>query len=459
MEIKNFEIRREFAGIDFGSKRLEERFVKTMENLSKEPDKSIWLASGNRSEAKATYRMLSNEKLKDEEILRQTVESTNGRITESGCKVILAVQDTMLVPYDGHEKTEGIGWISDKTLGVNVHSCIAVTPEGLVFGLLYQSSWTRGIRSDTSSGKDKKRERPIEEKESYRWLETMGASAKNIPEGIKVIHICDREGDMYELYELAEKSGQSFVIRIVQNRATISGEMIIEGTKRSDSLGSMEVKIPRNSHKNQREREATLSIRAKTFEVKKPYSRRNDKHLSDSVKMNVVYISEEQPPDGVEPIEWLLATNENVTTPEDAMKIAEYYVQRWKIERFHYVMKSGCQIEKIQQRSVDKIITVLLMYSIISIKILNMTYLARISPELPCSIIFGEDEWKILYCTANKTQIPPSEPYTIAEAVIYVAKLTGWGGAKSDGAPGLKIIWLGLSKLSFLLDSYLFFPK
>ena len=458
MEIKNFEISAEFAGINFGSKRLEERFVKTMENLSKEPDKSIWLASGNRSEAKAAYRMLSNEKLNDEEILRQTVESTNRRITESGCKVILAIQDTMLVPYDGHEKTAGMGWISDKTLGINVHSCIAVTPEGLTLGLLSQKSWTRAIRSDTSAGKDKKRERPIEEKESYRWLETMENSSKKVSSSVKLIHICDRDGDMYELFEKAEKTGQSFVIRIVQNRVTVEGTKISDEVKKSNPIGNMEVKIPRSSHKNQPEREATLSIRAKTFEVKKPYSRRNDKHLNESVRMSVIYISEDTPSDGIEPIEWLLATNENIIAPEDAIKIAEYYVQRWKIERFHYIMKSGCQIEKIQQRSVDKIITVLLMYSIISIKILNMTYLARISPELPCNIIFGEDEWKILYCTANKTQIPPSEPYTIAEAVIYLAKLAGWGGAKSDGVPGLKVIWLGFSKLNFLLDSVPFIP-
>jgi len=459
MEIKNFEIRSEFAGIDFGSKRLEERFKKTMENLAKEPEKSIWLASGNRSEAKAAYRMLSNEKLNDEEILCQTVESTNRRISESCCKIILAVQDTMLVSYDGHEKTAGIGWISDKTLGVNVHSCVAVTPEGLSLGLLSQTSWTREIRSDTSASKDKKKERPIEEKESYRWLETMESSSKKLSSDVKLIHICDRDGDMYELFEKAEKTGQSFVIRVVQNRVTVEGTKMLDEVKKSNPIGSMDIKIPRNSHKNQREREVALSIRAKTFEVKKPYHRRNDKHLSNIVRMSVVCVSEDTPSDGIEPIEWLLATNENIVMSEDAVKIAEYYVQRWKIERFHYVMKSGCQIEKIQQRSVDKIITVLLMYSIISIKILNMTYLARISPELPCNIIFGEDEWKILYCTANKTQIPPSEPYTIAEAVIYAAKLAGWGGSKSDGSPGLKVIWLGLSKLNFLLDSYLFLPK
>ena len=459
MEIKNFEIKSEFAGIDFGSKRLEERFIKTMEKMSKEPDKSIWLASGKRSEEKAVYRMLSNEKLSDEEILRQTAESTIRRISESGCEVILAVQDTMGVNYDGHKKTPGMGWIGDKTLGVNVHSCIAVTPEGLTLGLLSQTSWTRKVRSDTSVSRDKKKERSVEDKESYRWLKTMEASEKNISPEVKIIHICDRDGDMYELYEKASKENRLFVIRILQNRVTVDSGKIIDETKAGAVIGSMILTIPRNSQKNQPEREAELNVRAKTFNVKKPNWRRNDKHLSESVKMTVIYISEDQPPEGIEPIKWLLATNESVTGANEAMKISGYYIQRWKIERFHYVMKSGCQIEKIQQRSVDKIVTLILMYSVIAIKILNVTYLARLAPEIPCYAILDEDEWKVLYCAVNKTQSLPDEPYTIAEAVIYIAKLAGWGGAKSDGAPGLKVIWLGLSKLNFLLDSYLFLPK
>jgi hypothetical protein len=216
----------------------------------------------------------------------------------------------------------------------------------------------------------------------------MESSSKNIASDVKVIHICDREGDMYELFEKASKEDRLFVIRIVQNRLTVSGGKIIDEIKLSPQLGSLEIKVPRNSHKNQPEREATLTIRAKSFEVKRPVRRNRDEHLSASVTMNVVYISEETAADGIEPIEWLLATNESVNCAEDAIKISEYYIQRWKIERFHYVMKSGCQIEKIQQRSVDKIITLILMYSVISIKILNMTYLARISPDLPCDIIY-----------------------------------------------------------------------
>jgi hypothetical protein len=41
----------EFAGLDFNSSRLEKRFVRTMETLAGQPDKSIWFASENRAEA------------------------------------------------------------------------------------------------------------------------------------------------------------------------------------------------------------------------------------------------------------------------------------------------------------------------------------------------------------------------------------------------------------------------
>ncbi|MDR2408331.1 MAG: transposase [Bacteroidales bacterium] len=79
-------------------------------------------------------------------------------------------------------------------------------------------------------------------------------------------------------------------------------------------------------------------------------------------------------------------------TPEEAYEYVGYYLQRWKIERFHYVLKSGCGIEKLQERSIDKSTTRILMYSIIAVMILNMTYAARLTPELPCSLLLGEEE-------------------------------------------------------------------
>jgi hypothetical protein len=53
----------EFAGLDFNSARIEGRFIRAMETLAGQPDKSIWPGGGNRAEAKAIYRMMGNEKL------------------------------------------------------------------------------------------------------------------------------------------------------------------------------------------------------------------------------------------------------------------------------------------------------------------------------------------------------------------------------------------------------------
>jgi hypothetical protein len=91
-------------------------------------------------------------------------------------------------------------------------------------------------------------------------------------------------------------------------------------------------------------------------------------------------VKEENPPKGLEPIEWFLITNEEVKTVEQVFEKVRYYVQRWKIERFHHVLKSGCAIEKLQERGMEKDKTLILMYSVISVFIMNLTYIARINP-------------------------------------------------------------------------------
>jgi hypothetical protein len=167
--------------------------------------------------------------------------------------------------------------------------------------------------------------------------------------------------------------------------------------------------------------------------------------------MQVIYVKEEKPPKGKGPIEWFLVTSKPVNTAEEAYTYAGYYMQRWKIERFHYVLKSGCAIEKLQERSIDKTTVLILMYSIIAAMILNMTYAARLTPKLPCSLLLGDDEWKLLYCIANKVKKEPKKPYTIKEAVDYLGWLGGPKRAPSDGPPGVKTIWIGLMKLHILL--------
>jgi hypothetical protein len=73
-----------------------------------------------------------------------------------------------------------------------------------------------------------------------------------------------------------------------------------------------------------------------------------------------------------------------VNSVEEAYEYVGYYMQRWKIERFHYVLKSGCGIEKLQERSIEKTSVLIMMYSIIAVMIVKMTYTARLTPEAPC---------------------------------------------------------------------------
>jgi hypothetical protein len=191
---ESFNMAEEFADVDFNGARLGKRLVRTMETLSKQPGNSIWASSGNRAEPKAIYPMRGNEKFDRDEILKAYREGTAKRTADE--PVILAAQDTTTVNYDGRRKSEGNGYISGKTTGVNIHTCPAVTPDGLVPGALDQRGYNRPEAREEALAKERQKNRPIEEKESSRWLEAMETESGSIGEGTKAIHACDREGDM-----------------------------------------------------------------------------------------------------------------------------------------------------------------------------------------------------------------------------------------------------------------------
>jgi hypothetical protein len=252
---------------------------------------------------------------------------------------------------------------------------------------------------------------------------------------------------MYELLDAAETEGRLFLIRIAQNRITVDNRRILDVIRKKRCMGRVEITIPRDSRRKLKEREGVLQIRYSRFEIKRPLILNKHKALKASHEVYVICAKEENPPEGTEPIEWFLMTNEPVETVEAAYEKVVYYTQRWKIERFHYVLKSGCAVEKLQERSIDKTAMLVLMYSVIAVGIMNMTYMARIHPEEPCTIFFEEEEWKLLYRAANRTKKVPQKPYSIQEAVIYLGSLGGPKRAPSDGPPGVKTVWMGLSTL------------
>jgi len=449
-EIKEW-VSQEFKTLCLKSKRLESRFQMVMSDLSEQPEKSIWLAAGSRSNAQAVYRMLANDKFTKESILSAHRDAIIERSAND--EVLLAVQDTMSVNYNGHTKTEGLGYNCEQSLGINVHSCLLLAPSGIPVGILAQNATTRAEPNSVGKTREQKRSRPIEEKESYKWLETMEIAARNAPASVNLVHIADREGDIYELYALAQRIEEKFVIRAVHGRLTSDGTPVMQALRDSNIIGKTTIIIPANHKSKSKERDVVLNVQCINADILKPKIRRNSNELEGKLRLTLIRLAEESPLEGTSPIEWLLMTNLEVNTSEDAVRIAGYYKQRWKIERFHFVLKSGCKIEDIQQRSVDGIELMILMYSIIAVHIMQLTFVSRNSPEVSCALILSEIEWKTLYCAANRTKSEPEQPPNMKEAVRLIAKLGGHVGAKSDGEPGLKVVWVGLNKL-FLLVAY-----
>jgi hypothetical protein len=341
---------------------------------------------------------------------------------------------------------EGNGYISDKTMGVNIHTCLAVTPDGLVLGALDQRGYNRPEPRNETLTREQQKNRPIEEKESNRWLAAMETASRDSPEGTKVIQVCDREGDLYELFCDAVTNGRLFLIRAIHNRLTAENGKILDEIRKTAVQGRVTAHIPRDSRRNVKVRDAVLMVRFDRFGIWKPQILAKNKELPQSIKANVMYVKEERPTQGLEPRAWFLMTNDEVNSVEQALEKVRYYVQRWKIERFHQVLKSGCAIEKLQERDREKTKTLIVMYSIIAVFIMNLTSIARVNPELPCTILFDEEEWKVLYGVANRTKEVPEKPYTIGEAVGHIGNLGGPRRAPSDGPPGVKTVWRGLQK-------------
>jgi len=260
-----------------------------------------------------------------------------------------------------------------------------------------------------------------------------------------VITIADREADIYDLFALPRREGSHLLIRVSHNRLVEhEAKYLWEAVRQNPVLGEVTIEISRRG--NQPSRKATLSIRITILSICPPTNRPDRASLS-SIPVYLVLAEEDAPLPGVKPVCWLLLATFPVATFDDAMMCVRYYNYRWLIERYHFVLKSGCGMEKLQLETADRIHRALATYCIVSWRLLWLTYESRHSPDSPCDRILDTCEWQSLYCKIHKTSIPPVNPPSLHEAVVMIARLGGFLARNSDGEPGVKTIWRGLRRL------------
>jgi hypothetical protein len=451
----------EFANAELGDKRRTQRLARLAEQRCSHPQASFSQACGNNAETKAAYRFYENDSISPSAILSSHQQATQTRMSQES--IILAIQDTTELDYTHHPDTKGLGVMHDKEHhGLMMHTTIAVTPQRVPLGVIHQQVWSRP--EEDFGKKHKRKQRPISEKESQRWLTSLEVTSnlsKQITQTTQettVVNIGDREADIYDLFMLSETLSQHLLIRACWNRLVAHPEHYLWTYMESQpDTGRLTITVPRKD--NQPSRQAELIVRYAQVTLNPP--RRSTKSSSPEVLAPItlwsVFVCEEQPPQGVEPISWLLLSSLPVNSFEEACERVSWYTCRWVIEIYHKVLKSGCRVEERQFEDSDTIKRYLSIDCIVSWRILYLTMLGRDKPELPCTAILEAYEWQSLYCFIHKTNIPPEGPPTLKQVTRWIAQLGGFMGRKGDGEPGVTVLWLGFQRLYDIANSWLIF--
>jgi transposase-like protein len=209
----------ELAGCEFQDERLTKRFEKLFRQLSGGIGQSIPWACQDWTSTKAAYRFFANQRVSESAILSGHFHAPEKRLA-SRAWPILMLHDTTELNF--HRKDVAAVGLTTRmptrkldgkpqhydVCGILMHSSLAVTLEGLPLGLTAIKFWSRDKFYGCNQLKKKINPTriPIEEKESYRWLDNVRQSTALLEQPQRCVHIGDRESDIYELFCTAQAS-------------------------------------------------------------------------------------------------------------------------------------------------------------------------------------------------------------------------------------------------------------
>ena len=443
-------VHEEFFSVELYDTRLRKRLFQIAANFFEQPGAQIPQAcKGSEAKAKAAYRFFSNMKVDMETLLKPHRESTTERIKEHA--VVLAVQDTTTLDYTSHHSTQGLGPTNtkkDKAVGLLLHDTMAFTPEGTPLGLVDAQCWAR---DPAEAGKrEKRKELPIEEKESFKWIKSYRATADvqaHCPDTM-IVSVGDRESDIYELFHEASQTQGSpkLLIRSERSRNRKVGEHYLwDQMAQEEVAGGLVVHVPRRG--GRRARNAKVEVRFASLELKAPKGRG-----LPNVQVWAVYVKEiDYPKDLNKPLEWLLVTTVETGDLKQALEIVKWYTGRWNVETYHKVIKSGCRIKDRLLHTADSLTACLAIDLVVAWRVFFLVKLGRETPEVPCDCLLTEDEWKVLWLYEHQTPAPDKPP-SLKWAGRTIAKMGGFLGRKGDGHPGATTTWRGWERLQTMVE-------
>lgn len=451
----------EFGGVDFGHRATERRLVEIARRRAENPATPYTQSvDGNRHELKAFYRFIGNDR---EEITPATMlathrERTIGRM--KGEKRVLAIQDSTDLDFSERLQCNGLGMIGTnqtgaKSAGLRMHSCLAVNERGLPLGVL-----STALYAPKKEGK-KPQNRPIEDKESYRWLQVFEQLAALTPSlgPTELVCVGDRESDIFELFDLRRRRarGVHLLIRANYNRRLDEEPLkLFEHMRAQPVMARAEIDVPRQrAKKGKPSRPARVALPARTARVELKWKKVTllppkipRAQGARPVDLWAVEVREPHPPRGAKPLHWLLLTTLPIESHKQALRCLRSYTLRWRIEEWHRLLKSGCGIETHQHRTAQRLARAITIDTVIGWRVMLLTLLGREAPDLPCELIFSPWECRLL--EKLQPRVAPEtvegsrkKGLTVGNAYLIIARLGGALGRKSQ-PPGHQTVMRGL---------------
>jgi hypothetical protein len=443
----------ELENAEFGDLRLTNRLAKMGAAVVKRPGVSLPQAMVTPSGLEAAYRFLRHKSVCPEKILAPHIAATAKRIAEAG--TAYCISDTTEFRFEG-ENREGLGPLQNGR-GFLGHISLAVAADGtrLPLGVLNLDLIVRPKMPKKRRGTTKSRN--AMDSESLKWGAGVLASEEALPKPGALIHLMDREADIYALLVFLVARDSRFIIRIGQNRLINHDDEILKLfdvlTPNRELKMSREVELSRRTvqtkqHPKRGRRTAELSIQARSLEIRRPST--CAKSMPESMRLNFVHVFESNPPDGEKAIDWKLVTSEPVETQADVEAAVDGYRTRWVIEEYNKALKTGCAVEKSQLEAAPSLLNYVAMMVPIATQLLALKTLAESDRKAPAAKILTDTQIDVLRAI-SKIELPKSP--TAEQALLAIARLGGH--LKNNGAPGWLILHRGMQDLLRYTDGWI----
>ena len=364
-------------------------------------------------------RFLRNEDVTPQEMLRTAAERTAQRCLG---RHVLAIQDTTVLRSAG-----GGGEYLHVVLAVDAEAGVILGPIDARF--LERSQGRRSARKAL----------PIEEKESFRWLEGADEAASVCAGAACITVISDRESDIFEAFALKPQEVE-LLVRAAHNRSLEDGGALFDAIDGAPVMAYAETELP--AKPGRKARTAKLALRYKAVNLARPKTALRA-GLPKSVAVNLVDVREVDPPPGEKAVHWRLLTTHAVTCAGEAFAVVELYRRRWNIEQLFRTLKTdGFDIEHIdiEEATPRNCLIAATLVAAVCIQQLVHARDGGPGPLRPLTDAFDPEDTALLEaCCATlegKTQRQknPHPKGSLAYAAWVCARLGGWTGYY--GKPG-----------------------